>query len=287
MAPRTQTGSGRLSQGLLLLWGKCAGGSPGAVAAGGGRLYTSHHPARSRPPTNGAQGWGSLLSPAHRPPRHGASLAAPRPAGAAVACVASGRWQAGTGHCGHPPPGSSMIFLQMTHKNGWGALQSPGLGQRGAVRDRDRAGRPCHSCCASPGAPRGQCLAVLELHMSGPGRAHRGGSLCDWHRCPTPWALSRRRKMDGAVSSGCGSPVGQASGKRLAGWRRHMPHAHGRLCWVWGRRRAEGLCGSAALRPALPLPAPAPSGCSAATQGDEAALALAPHGWGARLSPVL
>lgn len=32
MAPRAHMSSGRLSQGLLLLWGKCAGGGPGGSA---------------------------------------------------------------------------------------------------------------------------------------------------------------------------------------------------------------------------------------------------------------
>lgn len=32
MAPRAHISSGRLSQGLLLLWGKCVGGGPGGSA---------------------------------------------------------------------------------------------------------------------------------------------------------------------------------------------------------------------------------------------------------------
>lgn len=41
MAPCAQTGSGRLSRGLLLLWGKCVTGGPGAT--GGSAPLTTPH----------------------------------------------------------------------------------------------------------------------------------------------------------------------------------------------------------------------------------------------------
>lgn len=86
MAQRAHMSSGRLSQGLLLLWGKCERG-----AARG--LRTPNRPARGRPPARGAWGQGlSRLSPPHRPIPKWTSLTALRLAGAAIPA-----WPGGSG----------------------------------------------------------------------------------------------------------------------------------------------------------------------------------------------
>lgn len=148
MAPCAQTGSGRLSRGLLLLWGKCAGGGPGAT--GGGRLRASHHPARGRPPACGARGRGlGSAQPTAHPGTGPAGQSRGRPWRPSSAWPgASGR--RATGAVGCPPPRSSPVFWRMTHKRvagepceapGWEPWHHTclcGEGLDGAVRDRDR-----------------------------------------------------------------------------------------------------------------------------------------------------
>lgn len=184
MAPCAQAGSGRLSRGLLLLWGKCVGSSPGAAAAGAGGSVPRTAPHAAALPRLGPRGRG--LGSTQPPTRPGARPAWQRQEPGCASARPEWPGQCPPGRCTtRPAPPPRDMSPPPRVEGGWGGFLGPwgsgGPGGGHAVGGAEEAHAP---------HPR---LAVL-----GAGQTAGGGALWQCH-------------AEASASSSCPSPVRQQS----------------------------------------------------------------------------